>query len=328
MDCHDARRLLDHGVSPGAADAQRATLGFHLAVCASCREYRVRAADRQLLSDLLARQLTAPRALPPARRRGRRPLRVAGAALLVSGALAVVPHPSVAPALAAQPERPAPIAAQAASLPATPRSDTVQLQAMLARPLPSTSPRAAAEHQSEVALLRELLAEQPTPAQARAARAHDRGMALAPLAAGLEIVIPMSQELSADEQAATTYKVQAGDSLWAIAVRFYGDGTLWPAIYEANRGAIRNPNLIYPDQVFTIPANPPRIPAPIVATATPSTGAGLGQYTIVSGDTLSGIALRAYGDASRWPAIYAANAAAIGGDPDLIFPGTVLTLPK
>ncbi len=47
--------------------------------------------------------------------------------------------------------------------------------------------------------------------------------------------------------------VQPGNSLWRIARRNYGRGVLYTVIYEANRGQIRDPDLIYPGQVFTMP---------------------------------------------------------------------------
>lgn len=50
-----------------------------------------------------------------------------------------------------------------------------------------------------------------------------------------------------------TYTVEKGDCLWNIAKAAYGDGSKWKVIYEANKDKIRNPNLIYVDQVFTIP---------------------------------------------------------------------------
>ncbi len=51
------------------------------------------------------------------------------------------------------------------------------------------------------------------------------------------------------------YTVVKGDCLWCIAqkTKFYGNGFAWPMIYKANRDKIRNPNLIYPKQVFSIP---------------------------------------------------------------------------
>jgi nucleoid-associated protein YgaU len=51
----------------------------------------------------------------------------------------------------------------------------------------------------------------------------------------------------------TTYTVVRGDTLWAIASRYYGNGSEWRKIYEANKGKIENPDLIYPGQTFVIP---------------------------------------------------------------------------
>lgn len=47
--------------------------------------------------------------------------------------------------------------------------------------------------------------------------------------------------------------VQPGNSLWRIARRIYGKGARYTLIYEANDNQIRDPDLIYPGQVFTIP---------------------------------------------------------------------------
>jgi len=52
------------------------------------------------------------------------------------------------------------------------------------------------------------------------------------------------------------YTVVRGDYLWKIAKkdRFYGNGFAWPVIYNANRDQIKDPDLIYPKQVFKIPS--------------------------------------------------------------------------
>jgi len=47
--------------------------------------------------------------------------------------------------------------------------------------------------------------------------------------------------------------VQPGNTLWAIARERYGSGMLYVRLFDANKDAIRDPDLIYPGQVFTIP---------------------------------------------------------------------------
>ncbi|GHE86726.1 peptidoglycan-binding protein LysM [Aliiroseovarius zhejiangensis] len=47
--------------------------------------------------------------------------------------------------------------------------------------------------------------------------------------------------------------VQPGSTLWAIAREHLGEGPLYVRVFAANRGQIRDPDLIYPGQVFTIP---------------------------------------------------------------------------
>lgn len=50
-------------------------------------------------------------------------------------------------------------------------------------------------------------------------------------------------------------------------------------------------------------------------------------YPVSSGDSLWAIAKRHYGDGAKWKAIYEANKSTIGANPNLIYPGQVLTLP-
>lgn len=47
--------------------------------------------------------------------------------------------------------------------------------------------------------------------------------------------------------------VQTGNTLWAIARDRYGEGVMYVRVFEANRDSIRNPDLIYPGQVFNLP---------------------------------------------------------------------------
>jgi hypothetical protein len=61
---------------------------------------------------------------------------------------------------------------------------------------------------------------------------------------------PQSVEATPAIRAVT---VQPGNTLWAIARENYGEGILFVRLFEANRDRIRDPDLIYPGQVFEIP---------------------------------------------------------------------------
>ena len=63
-----------------------------------------------------------------------------------------------------------------------------------------------------------------------------------------------STETSPEPTSPETYTVVKGDCLWNIAKKYYGDGSKYTVIYNANTDVIGgNPNLIYPGQVLTIP---------------------------------------------------------------------------
>ena len=54
-----------------------------------------------------------------------------------------------------------------------------------------------------------------------------------------------------------TVTVQPGNTLWGISRRHYGGGRFYVWIYDANADKIRDPDLIYPGQVFVIPDRRP-----------------------------------------------------------------------
>jgi len=109
------------------------------------------------------------------------------------------------------------------------------------------------------------------------------------------------------------YEVARGDCLYKISgLSFiYNDPTKWGVIYRANRDQIKDPNLIYPEQVLNIPRGLPY------------------SWKVWRGESLWRIASypEIYHKGSEWPRIYRANQDQIK-DPDLIYPGQVFDIPR
>jgi len=127
-----------------------------------------------------------------------------------------------------------------------------------------------------------------------------------------------------------TYTVQAGDTLWAIAQRFYGTGYEFPRLVAANLGRqmtggerFTAAGVIQPGWVLRVP-----LPSQIVSESN-----GAHYYLVEEGDTLQGIAARLLGNEEKWRTLFEVNrsAAQLNGhvltDPDLIWPGLRLKLP-
>ena len=111
-------------------------------------------------------------------------------------------------------------------------------------------------------------------------------------------------------QPAPRYVVQPGDSLSSIAAARAVRGG-WQALYAANRRVIGpDPDVIHPGTVLVLPG----LVTPV-------------SYTVRTGDTLSGIAAE-FAIPGGWPTLYAGNRQVIGPDPNVIRPGTVLTLAR
>jgi nucleoid-associated protein YgaU len=64
---------------------------------------------------------------------------------------------------------------------------------------------------------------------------------------------PLTQAAAIEPAPGQSYIVQRGNNLWRIAQRAYGAGTRYVVIYSANPDQIRNPDKIYPGQIFKIP---------------------------------------------------------------------------
>ena len=144
---------------------------------------------------------------------------------------------------------------------------------------------------------------------------------------------PPPQPQAPDEASAeVTYTVQAGDSLWAIAERFYGDGDAFPRLIVANVGRaqpggqrFRPQGIIHPGWTLVVPEP---VPNHVVEREQV-------VYVVVAGDTLWDIAARRLGDPLRWPEIFDLNRGVARHpqygwtltNPDLIWPGLPLLLP-
>ena len=66
--------------------------------------------------------------------------------------------------------------------------------------------------------------------------------------------LPFQREMAGQPLPPGSTVVQPGNSLWVIAHRAYGAGMRYTLIFAANKSQIRDPNLIYPGQVITVPA--------------------------------------------------------------------------
>lgn len=139
----------------------------------------------------------------------------------------------------------------------------------------------------------------------------------------------------------TTYTVKAGDSLAGIWRSITGSERGWEKLQAANPGL--DPSRLKIGQVLKVPeaegaaTGTGRAPA-AAATTTLSTGgrneapasggmSGGSTHTVVSGDTLSSISSKHFGNGKHWKQIYEANKDVIGADPANLKVGQVLRIP-
>jgi LysM repeat protein len=121
-----------------------------------------------------------------------------------------------------------------------------------------------------------------------------------------------ADQASKTQQIAVATKVQSAQG-WGA----------WPTC-SARAGASGSaPAASAADPVASKPAPAKPSKAPARSTQHPDRGSSRGDYTVREGDTLSGVAAR---HGTTWQDLYAANKAAIGGDPDVIVPGLRLDI--
>ena len=122
------------------------------------------------------------------------------------------------------------------------------------------------------------------------------------------------------------HTVVPGEHLWSISQKYYGNGYNWVDIAEEN--ALQDPGLIYSGQILTIPrAEVKVLPEILIAQNTANEPITSDSYTVVKGDNLWKIAVRAYQDGYAWPKIYQANQDIVR-NPGLIEVGWTLKIPR
>jgi nucleoid-associated protein YgaU len=127
-------------------------------------------------------------------------------------------------------------------------------------------------------------------------------------------------------EGSVSYTVSEGENLWEIAEAQYGSGYNWVDIADAN--SLENPGEIEVGQELLIPdveAKTLTIDESLMADEEIETAISGGTYTVVKGDTLWNISVRAYGDGYQWVKLAQENNL---DDPNLIHSGNVLTIPR
>ncbi|MCK1743396.1 LysM peptidoglycan-binding domain-containing protein [Bradyrhizobium sp. 139] len=128
-----------------------------------------------------------------------------------------------------------------------------------ARPLPAAKQAEKPDDRSDVvaSLPSPRLASVPDRPRPRLMGApKPKGMARAPAAPAATTVAsasPADVFNAAPAEAGGNRVISRGDSLWALSRLAYGNGARYAVIFNANRGKIHNPNLIYPGQTVVLP---------------------------------------------------------------------------
>ncbi|MGW1680085.1 LysM peptidoglycan-binding domain-containing protein [Saccharopolyspora sp. NPDC002376] len=123
------------------------------------------------------------------------------------------------------------------------------------------------------------------------------------------------------------YRVARGDTLWAIAARHLTSGHRWREIQALNTDRLGTPRHLQPGWILLLPTDATNLPNPA------SIPDDARWITTQPGDTLTSLAERHLGDASRWEEIYRLNAhhpqpdGRVLRDPDMVFPDWYLALP-
>jgi nucleoid-associated protein YgaU len=167
-----------------------------------------------------------------------RPTSEPGALVLLAptGVLAIIPTPTVAPTSTRLP-----------TATTAPTNTSTLVPSETSTRLPSPTPTKTRPKPEPAT---------PTATATRAGQSGGAGTEITASSAGPPGEVVVGSLANTPTPETIPYVVQQGDTLWLIANTAYGSGRLWPAIFDANREVLSDPNQIQPDQVLRVPLNP------------------------------------------------------------------------
>lgn len=143
------------------------------------------------------------------------------------------------------------------------------------------------------------------------------------------------------------HEVKEGDTLYRIAVKYYGEGKLWEKVREYNKGRVNGDELrvgatlqIPPKDVLlgkpyvpptlvpvtTQPGSPAGVPGKPTTRVAEAESKNFKEYVVKEGDTLGAVARKTMGSSKRWPELVDANKGTLS-DPESLRVGMKLRVP-